>query len=239
MRDCKKVAAVVLAGGRGSRMQSDIPKQYMELCGYPVIYYSLKVFEESFVDEIILVCGKGDEKYCIDNIINKYDFKKITRVIEGGKERYHSVMNGLCAIKDCDIVFIHDGARPFVNSSILDRAFDDTVMYGNAVVAVPAKDTVKISDDKGFVTSTPDRSLVWMMQTPQTFYYKDIVKAYEQLINNEEQLLEEGIKITDDAMVMEKFSEKSIKLCMGDYRNIKITTPEDILTARSYLEDIG
>ena len=238
MRDGKKCVAIVLAGGKGSRMKSDVPKQYMTVCGHPILYYSLKVFEESFVDEIVLVCGQGDTEYCRETFVQEYGIKKIKHITEGGKERYHSVLNGLKAIKDCDVVFIHDGARPFINEEILLRAFDETLIYHNAIVAVPSKDTVKIADDEVFAVSTPKRDNVYLMQTPQTFFYDEIFDAYKKLELGEENLKSKGIAITDDAMVMEQFCDMKIHLCMGDYKNLKITTPEDIVIAEAYISSL-
>lgn len=237
MRDGKKTAAVVLAGGKGSRMQSDVPKQYINVCGHPLIYYCLQTFENSFIDEIILVCGAGDEEYCKSNIVLKYGFTKVSHIVTGGKERYHSVANGLKAINGCDIVFIHDGARPFVGFDVLDRAFADATVYGSGVVAVPSKDTVKIADEEGFAITTPNRSSVYMMQTPQTFKYSDIMAAYLKLIDEELDVKSKGVTITDDAMVMEYFGDAKIKLTEGDYRNLKVTTPEDILIAEAYINN--
>ena len=239
MRNTKKTTAIVLAGGRGARMNSDIPKQYMEVCGYPIIYYSLKVFEESFVDEIVLVCGAGDEEYCKQNIVDKYDFAKVKKIVVGGKERYHSVLNGLSAIDECDIVFIHDGARPFVSKEILARAFEEALIYGNAIVAVPSKDTVKLADREQFAESTPNRDSVWIVQTPQTFVFEKIYKAYCELIDKENELHNKGVIITDDAMVMEQFGSDRIRLCAGDYKNIKVTTPEDIIVAKAYISNMS
>lgn len=231
-----KTTAIVLAGGRGSRLKSDVPKQYLDICGHPLIYYCLKVFQDSFVDEIVLVCGEEDIDYCKEKIVAANGFSKVSKVVAGGKERYHSVYMGLRAVsKDSDIVFIHDGARPFINGDILERAMDETVKYGATVVAVPSKDTVKIADNEGFALNTPDRSSVYIMQTPQSFYYKEILDAYGRLIYTEQEVIEKGISITDDAMVMEYFGQLKVKFVMGDYRNIKITTPEDILVARAYI----
>lgn len=232
----KKTVAIVLSGGRGSRMGSDIPKQYLKVCDYPIIYYSLKVFQDSFVDEIVLVCAKGDEEYCRREIVEAYDFNKVTGIVAGGSQRYHSVMNGLRAIEDCDIVFIHDGARPFINEEILERAYKETLEYKATVVAVPSKDTVKLSDMDGYSEVTPNRERVWIVQTPQTFDFHEIKDAYEKCISEEDNLVKEGISITDDAMVMERFGNTRIKFVNGSYKNIKITTPEDMLIARVYLE---
>ena len=234
-----RTLAVVLSGGRGTRMGGDVPKQYMEVCGFPLIYYSLKAFQESFVDEIVLVCGQGDEEYCRKEIAEKYDFTKVRKVVAGGKERYNSVLNGLNAAEDFDYVFIHDGARPFITGDILRKALDETMEYGATVVAVPSKDTVKIADEDGFAKETPNRDSVWIMQTPQTFKFDEIRFAYRKLEAAESDIKKRGIAITDDAMVMELFGQRDIKFVMGSYRNIKITTPEDLIIAKAYIEESG
>ena len=230
-----KTVAIVLCGGRGSRMGSDIPKQYMTVKGFPLIYYSLKVFQESFIDEIVLVCGDGDQDYCRKEIVDKYDFSKVKKIVVGGQERYHSVTNGLRAIDDCNVVFIHDGARPFITDEILSNALSETLKYGATVVAVPSKDTVKIANEEDFAIETPKRDQVYIVQTPQTFIYEDILSAYEKLAEVDDDIKKKGIVITDDAMVMELFGDHDVKFVKGSYKNIKITTPEDMIVAEAYL----
>lgn len=225
-----KNIAIVLAAGQGKRMQSKVHKQYLLMQGKPVIYYTLRAFEESFIDEIILVVGPGEEEYCQNEIVDKFGFHKVKKIVVGGKERYHSVYQGLCAVscvKDA-YIFIHDGARPFVTSDILQRAYEEVKTYAACVVGVPVKDTVKIVNENGFVAQTPDRSLVWQIQTPQVFQYEMIKNSYQQLIDHEQELLASGVNITDDAMVVEYFTKTPVKLVMGSYQNIKITTPEDL-----------
>ena len=243
----KKTAAIILAGGRGTRMGSNTPKQYLEIGGYPLIYYSLKAFSDSFIDEIVLVCNESERDFCTDEIVEKYGFSKVKSVVAGGNERYHSVYNGLTALRciaegqgadPCDIVFVHDGARPFVTEDIINRSYESAVIEHAAVVAVPAKDTVKLADPDGFATETVRRDLVWQVQTPQVFDFYDIYEAYSKLIRSESELIERGVLITDDAMVLELFSDTRVKLVMGDYRNIKVTTPEDMVLARCYKEMI-
>jgi len=228
--------AVVLAGGKGKRMNAGMAKQYIEVCDKPILYYSLKAFEDSIIDEIVLVCGKGEADYCRREIIEKYGLKKITAIVEGGKERYHSVYNGLSAIKECKYVFIHDGARPFINNDILQSLYDTVKESGSAIAAMPVKDTIKIVDNDGYIIDTPDRKSLWLMQTPQVFSFDEIKAAYEILIRDEEKVVESGIQITDDAMVMENFGSLNVKICMAEYTNIKITTPEDIKVAEAFLK---
>lgn len=238
MNALKKVhtAAVVLAAGSGKRMGSSTKKQYMLVKDRPVIYYALKTFQESFVDEIVLVVSKGDQAYCQKEIVEKYGFDKVVQIVEGGKERYHSVAAGLNCITECGIVFIHDGARPMVTEEILERALSCAREYKACVVGMPVKDTIKIADEAGNIVSTPNRNLVWMVQTPQVFAYGLIKDAYRRLLEQEEKLKAENIAITDDAMVVEMLTGHPVKLVQGSYENMKITTPEDILIVEHFLD---
>lgn len=231
----KRTAAIVLAAGSGKRMGSNIKKQYMLIGDKPVVYYSLKALQESFVDEIVLVVSPGDVSYCKKEIVVKYGFDKVRSIVEGGKERYHSVLRGLSALTFCDYVFIHDGARPMLTVEILERLYSCVKEYGACVAGMPVKDTIKIADRNHNVVSTPDRRLVFMVQTPQVFEYHLIKNAYDNLVENEQELLENGIAITDDAMVVETFTGHGVKLVEGSYENIKITTPEDISIAEKFL----
>lgn len=230
-----RTAAVVLAAGSGKRMGGTTKKQYMLINGKPVIYYSLKAFQESFVDEIILVVSSGDEEYCQKEIVERYGFHKVHSIVAGGKERYHSVAIGLERISNCDYVFIHDGARPMLTEEILNRAFACVQEYDACVVGMPVKDTIKIADKEGYIASTPNRNLVWMVQTPQVFEYSLIVGAYRKLIMREQEFVREKIAVTDDAMVVETLTGRQVKLTTGSYENIKITTPEDITLAENFL----
>lgn len=226
----QKYAAIVLAAGSGKRMNSQVHKQYLIIQDRPVLYYSLKEFEDSAVDEIVLVVGKGEEKFCRKEIVDKYGISKVKAIVEGGKERYHSVFEGLKQTSDADYVLIHDGARPFVNQKIIRRCMLEVPEYQACVVGMPVKDTIKIADEEGYAKQTPDRKNVWMIQTPQTFSYALIYEAYEEMLKTED------TAITDDAMVLERIKGKKSKLIEGSYRNIKITTPEDLLIANVYLQ---
>ena len=234
----KKTVAVVLAAGQGKRMHSDVQKQYLLLQYKPVIYYALKTFQDSFIDEIILVTGKGEEAYCQNEIVENYNFSKVKKIVAGGKERYHSVANGLNAIEGEGYVFNHDGARPFVTEEILMRAYDAVKEYRACVVGMPVKDTIKIADENRFAKLTPNRENVWQIQTPQVFDIKLAKEAYGRLLEEEEELKEKGIRITDDAMVVETLLHHPVKLVEGSYENIKITTPEDLNIARYLTETI-
>ena len=226
----QKYAAIVLAAGSGKRMNSKVHKQYLIIQDRPVLYYSLKAFEDSAVDEIVLVVGKGEEEFCRKEIVDKYGISKVKAIVEGGKERYHSVFEGLKQTSDADYVLIHDGARPFVNQDIIRRCMQEVQKYQACVVGMPVKDTIKIADEEGYAKQTPDRKNVWMIQTPQTFSYALIYEAYEEMLKTED------AAITDDAMVLERIKGKKSKLIEGSYRNIKITTPEDLLIANVYLQ---
>ena len=226
----QKYAAIVLAAGSGKRMNSKVHKQYLIIQDRPVLYYSLKAFEDSAVDEIVLVVGKGEEEFCRKEIVDKYGISKVKAIVEGGKERYHSVFEGLKQTSDADYVLIHDGARPFVNQDIIRRCMQEVQKYQACVVGMPVKDTIKIADEEGYAKQTPDRKNVWMIQTPQTFSYALIYEAYEEMLKTED------TAITDDAMVLERIKGKKSKLIEGSYSNIKITTPEDLLIANVYLQ---
>ena len=225
--DGKKTAAVVLAAGSGKRMGTSVHKQYLQIKGKPVIYYTLRAFELSEVDEIILVTGADEIDYCSREIVEKYNFQKVRAVIAGGKERYDSVYEGLKALSDCDYVLIHDGARPLISSVLINANISCVQEKEACITAVPAKDTIKVVDNKGYVADTPERSKLWQIQTPQTFsmplYQKHIEKEQKRGYHRH------------DAMVVEKYADHSIYLLKGDYRNIKITTPEDLVIAEAFL----
>lgn len=227
-----KFTAIVLSAGKGSRMNSSVHKQYLLLKGRPVITYALDAFEKSAVDEVILVTGPGEEEYCRKEIIEAYGFRKVSKIVAGGKERYQSVYHGLQAVSDSDYVLIHDGARPFVTQELIARTMETVRKTDACVVGMHVKDTIKITDEDNVVKETPDRRNVWMVQTPQAFSYPLIYRAYEELFGQEDTV------ITDDAMVVEKFCHVPVTLMEGSYRNIKITTPEDMLIAEAFLNDV-
>ncbi len=229
-----KSAAIVLAAGQGKRMQSHVQKQFLLLNDRPLITYALEAFENSPVDQIILVTGSDEIRYCREEIAEKYGFSKVTKVIAGGRERYHSVYEGLKAAKGAEYVLIHDGARPLLNQEIISRALEGAKEYGACVVGMPVKDTIKTAGADGFVASTPNRSTLWQVQTPQAFFYPWISQAYEKLFSREE--YQQGV--TDDAMVLEAMTSHKVKLIEGSYFNIKVTTPEDMAVAEALLEFI-
>lgn len=233
-----RFAAVVLAAGRGSRMNSKVQKQYMLLDGKPLIYYSLKTFEDGPVNDIVLVTGEEEIEYCRKEIIEKYGFHKILAVVSGGKERYHSVYEGLKCLEaqggygQGDYVLVHDGARPFADAGVIARVMEDSMRHGACVAGMPSKDTVKLSDDAGFARMTPERDKVWTVQTPQGFSYPLIRGAYDKMMS----CVEYQLGVTDDAMVVESMTEVKVRLTEGSYRNIKVTTPEDMFVAEALLK---
>lgn len=224
-----KVTAIVLAAGTGSRMQSKKKKQFMEIKGKPILWYSLFQFQKSPVNEVILVTGEEDIEYCKKEIVEKYGFTKVTQIVPGGKERYNSVYNGLQKVTG-DIVLVHDGARPMITGKTIEDTIAAVKEYHACVVGVPVKDTIKkVSERK--VVETPDRTSLWITQTPQGFFTEMLKQSYEKMMR------EEGVAVTDDAMVVEQYGKQSVYFVEGDYKNIKVTTPEDIVIAEAFLQD--
>lgn len=226
-----KNTAIILAAGNGNRMKSEVKKQFIEIDNKPLLYYSLKAFEESMISNIVVVVGAGDIDYCEKNIINKYGFKKVTKVIEGGEERYLSVYHGLQSLNHCENVLIHDGARPLITTEIINHILSCMNFDKAIIVGVPVKDTIKQADKKSYVECTPNREHLWSIQTPQSFEFDLISKAYSYIIKK-------GIQnITDDAMVLEHYNrEYPIKIIEGSYENIKVTTAEDLVIAETFLK---
>ena len=233
-----KNVAIVLAAGSGKRMQSEVKKQFIEVADKPLLFYSLKTFENSdVITDVILVTGEDDIDYCESEIVKRFSFSKVREITTGGKERYHSVMAGLDIINKkggCEYVFIHDGARPFVDEEMLQRLYADVRLSEACVAAVKSKDTIKVSNQAGYVASTPNRNLTWIIQTPQVFEYELIKEAYNILKEEECGLPCQGIVVTDDAMVVETWSKHRVKLTEGIYENIKVTTPEDLIVAEVF-----
>ena len=243
----EKCTAIVLAAGSGRRMKSGVAKQYMPLGGRPLIWYALRAVEESSViDDCVLVAGQEDilNGYVREQIVERFGFRKVRAIVPGGAERYDSVYNALRVIMESGsaaedketYVFIHDGARPFLTEEILERCLEAVRLHHACAAGMPVKDTIKIIDADGFAAQTPDRETLWQIQTPQVFEAALITEAYERLMREKENLAAAGVKITDDAGVVETLMEKPVKLVEGSYRNIKVTTPEDIAVAEAFLE---
>lgn len=224
----EKVVGVILAGGRGSRMGAEVSKQFIEVDEKPIIYHTIKAFEKcNKISEIILVLPSNEIDYFKEKILNRFDFN-ISAIVEGGKERQDSVYNALKHIEDCDIVLIHDGARPFVSLDIINNGIQFAKEFGAAAPGVMPKDTIKIKNHKSFSESTPDRSTLVAIQTPQCFDYKLIRQCHEKV-------KEQNIVVTDDTMVAEIFGNK-VYLYEGDYKNIKVTTPEDLILCKEFIK---
>ncbi len=232
-----RVTAIVLAAGTGSRMKTDMPKQFLKLGDREVIAYSLEVFQEhQSITDIILVTGREYVEYCKCEIVDRYGLDKVTEVICGGAQRYDSVYAGLkcCGMGNDDIVMIHDGARPFVTEKMITASIE-CIRNGKVgcTVAVPSKDTVKLACEiNGVLTGneTPDRKNVYLIQTPQTFRTSELMKAYEKMYNSPNH------NITDDTMLLEQYMGVKSVLVEGTYENIKLTTPEDLLIAEIFAE---
>lgn len=226
-----KNCAVIVAAGKGTRMKTKINKQFLNLKGKPILYYTLKSFcDNKSIDDIVVVLAKDEIEYCKKNIILKYGLNKIKFIVEGGNTRQESVINGLEAIEDCDIVLIHDGARPFVDKSIIEKGIKYAELYGACACGVKPKDTIKIKGNNGFSVHTLDRDTLFSVQTPQGFKHSIILECHKKANL-------EKVEATDDTMIAEKYNYK-VYLYEGSYTNIKITTPEDLVIGEKILDNL-
>lgn len=222
-----KATALIMAAGKGTRMNADINKQYMEIAGIPVLARTLGAFQKcDEIDAIVIVINEDELNLCKNNIVERYNFTKVKALVSGGSERQNSVYKGLCSLEDKDgLVLIHDGARPFVSQQNIIDCISAIKTYGACGVGVRLKDTLKISDRDGFVAQTPDRSNLWSIQTPQGFYIPIILAAHEKAIQDD-------FLGTDDMMLVER-QGIPVKIVEGSYQNIKITTPDDLIIGES------
>lgn len=217
------VSAIVLAGGRGKRMGAVQSKQYIDLNGKPILYYTLKQFiNNNLINKIFLVVPEDELEYCKLEVLNKYKLS-VDELIIGGKERQDSVYNALVKAEGTDIILIHDGARPFVSQRIINDAVKYAKIYKATAPGVVPKDTIKVKNEDNFSIHTPVRSNLMAVQTPQAFDYDMIYECHKKI-------RQKGIEVTDDTMVVELFNNK-VYLYDGEYTNIKITTPEDLILA--------
>ena len=217
------ISAIVLAGGRGKRMNYHKSKQFIEIKGKPVLVYTLEKFiYNKSIDEVILVLPEDEVDYCKNEVLQKYSLK-VDRIVIGGKERQDSVFNALEAMEKANIVLIHDGARPFISEKIIEEGIKYANIYGAAAPGVTPKDTIKIKNEDNISVDTPDRNTLVAVQTPQCFKYDEIYQCHRKI-------KEENAIVTDDTSVVEKYGHK-VYLYEGDYTNIKITTPEDLILA--------
>lgn len=221
---------IIVAAGLGRRMNSKIEKQFLEVHDKPLVYYALKAFEASKIDRVVLVTGEDSLEYCRLEIVERYGFSKVTRIVAGGKERYHSVYNGLLAAEGSDYVLIHDGARPMVTPEHINEMIDMVQDEKACISGMPAKDTIKVTDYDGYINSTPDRRTLWVVHTPQAFSYDLIRRAHETF-------REDGCPdgITDDGMLVENYTDSPVRMVKGSYANMKVTTPEDLPLAEILL----
>lgn len=217
------VNAIVLAGGRGKRMGYVQSKQYIDLNGNPILYYTLRQFiVNSLIDNIILVIPEDELDYCKNEVLDKYGLK-INKLVFGGEERQESVYNALSQMEKSDIVLIHDGARPFVSQRIINDAIKYAKIYKAAAPGVMPKDTIKVKDKNNLSTETLVRSNLVAIQTPQAF-------DFDLIYNCHKEVKKRGTIVTDDTSVVELLGNK-VYIYEGDYTNIKITTPEDLALA--------
>ena len=217
------ISAIVLAGGRGKRMNYHKSKQFIEIKGKPVLVYTLEKFiYNKSIDEVILVLPEDEVDYFKKEVLQKYSLK-VDRIVIGGKERQDSVFNALEAMEKANIVLIHDGARPFISEKIIEEGIKYANIYGAAAPGVTPKDTIKIKNEDNISVDTPDRNTLVAVQTPQCFKYDEIYQCHRKI-------KEENAIVTDDTSVVERYGHK-VYLYEGDYTNIKITTPEDLILA--------
>lgn len=217
------ISAIILAGGKGKRMNSKVSKQFIEIKDKPVIYYTIKKFNENKnIDNIVVVLPKDEVDYFKENVLKKYTLK-VDKIVIGGAERQDSVYNGLKSLEQdsVDIVLIHDGARPFISDRIIEEGINYAAVYGASAPGVMPKDTIKIKSEEGFSINTPKRETLMAIQTPQVFKFNEILKCHEKI-------KEDKILVTDDTMVVEQYGY-NVYLYEGEYTNIKITTPEDLI----------
>ncbi len=227
-----RTLAIVLAGGAGKRMGAATNKQFLLIDNKPIIAHTLQIFEDCrSVDGVYLVVNQKDLPLIQEEILEQYRFNKVLKLVIGGRLRQDSVRNGIEAIeKPCDIVLIHDGARPFIPPTFVEKGICLMEMFDAVIPALPVKDTVKVVSKEGFVSKTLDRDSLWHVQTPQTFKYELIARAYRDGMAKK-------LYGYDDATFIEHMGKK-VKIIEGSPYNIKITTPEDLIIARGILSQL-
>lgn len=223
------VFALIPAAGRGARM-GGVKKPYIEIAGIPILALTVRKFQDCpLIEGIVLVVAKEDVERCRCEIVERFGFDKVVAIVPGGATRRKSVFNGLKTVEGmANLVVIHDGVRPFASFDLIKRCLEEGRKWGAATAAVPVKDTIKEGDEKGFAVKTLDRNRLWAIQTPQVFKFDLIMEAHRLAERDE-------IEATDDARLVERMGVK-VKLVMGSYQNIKITTPEDLIIAEAILK---
>lgn len=225
-----QTVAIVPAAGAGVRMGGNRPKQFLTLRGKPILAVTLEVMHQcEQIDTIIVVVPKNDVAYCKKEIVERFAFHKVQQVVKGGLLRQDSVRMGLEAVKGHEgLVVIHDGVRPLLNPELFKKTIEAAIAHGAAIAALPAKETVKAVDDMHRVTATYDRNRLWMVQTPQAFFYRDLIKAHQMALS-------QGLReATDDALLVEKLGVP-VRVVQGLEENIKVTTPHDLELANFLL----
>jgi 2-C-methyl-D-erythritol 4-phosphate cytidylyltransferase len=224
--------ALLMAAGVGSRMAGKLPKQFMELGGKPMAAHSLDLFERcELIDEIILVVPEERLVLASRELVDRFSFKKINKITTGGETRQESVMAGLSACpKGTDYVVIHDAARPLLTMGLLHEAIEKAMRTKAAILAVPAKESVKLADGD-IITSTLKRDSVWIAQTPQVFDFDQISSAHNRADAAE-------YEATDDSELYEKYCGK-VSIVRGSYNNLKITTDADFILAGEIIREMG
>lgn len=226
------VTVVIAAGGVGKRMNHHKAKQYIEVNQKALLAYTIEAFEKcSMVDAIVLVVGEEDLQYVKRDIVKKHRFTKVLEIVVGGKERRDSVYNGLIIVPgETTHVLVHDGARPMVSQKEIISSIEGAVKYRACVLGAKVKDTIKVTNEEGYVINTPIRQYTYQIQTPQAFEKGLLVEAYKRSYG-------EAYPVTDDAMIVERYTDQSVKVIESSYRNLKITTPEDLVLMSSYLSE--
>lgn len=222
------VSAIIAAAGMSNRMKIKKNKQFIILKDKPILAHTIEKFEKcKYIDEIILVARESEINYCKREIVKKYGFNKVSKIVRGGRERQDSIYNGILALDEkSKIVLTHDGARPFVKIKNIVEGVEGAYNFGACIIAVPVKDTIKVVDGDS-ISKTPKRNLLWQAQTPQCFKKEILMAGYKKAI-------EDSFLGTDDSMLVERLGI-DVKVIMGSYENIKITTPDDIMIAESIL----
>lgn len=222
------ISCIVAAGGSGTRMQADINKIFLDLRDMPILAHTLMILNNhEEIDELILVTAERDIPGCRD-IQEEFHIDKLKVITRGGVTRQESVQNGLLEVSEhADLVLIHDAARPLVTDDVIHQVIEGVRGVGAAATGVPCKNTLKITNDEGIIVETPDRSHLYEIQTPQGFRRDLITEAHKRA-------KEQNLSATDDCYLVEQMNHP-VKITEGDYQNIKITTPEDILLAEQIL----
>lgn len=222
------ISAIIVAAGKGYRVGGSMPKQFQAIAGKPILVYTLLKFEEcALIDDIVVVASEDWLLYVSQDIVDRFNFKKVKKLIAGGTERQDSVFAGLKVLNGPpDIVAVHDAVRPFISINKIEETIDACKKYDAAILAIQPTDTIK-TDKAGFVDKTPFRNNLWSVQTPQVFKYNLIYQAYLKAF-------EQGLYDTDDSALVERLGHP-VKIVKGEHRNIKITTPLDFQLAEVLL----